>query len=119
MLSWRFETGDHNKGKGETHMKLKQLAQRTSSKKEAKETSFECFAPTAKRVSLAGTFNNWNTGACALRKDRNGNWHATLSLKPGRYEYLFFVDGAWQCDPHIKECVPNSFGTQNCVITVQ
>lgn len=100
-------------------MKLKQVGERTSTKQGARVTSFEYFAPAANRISLAGTFNDWNTEACILRKDRNGNWHATLSLKPGRYEYLFFVDGAWQCDPHIKECVPNPFGSSNCVITVQ
>ena len=99
-------------------MALKQLAKRRSTKQETKEVAFELFAPTAKRVNLAGTFNEWNVEECSLKKDRNGNWHATRSLAPGRYEYLYWVDGAWQCDPHQKECVPNPFGSWNCVITV-
>ena len=93
--------------------------QKTAKGRTNKEISFEFFAPLARRVCIAGTFNNWNTEACLLRKDRNGNWHTMLSLKPGRYEYLFFVDSGWQCDPRVKECVPNPFGTWNCVINIE
>ena len=100
-------------------MELKQLAGRRSAKQETKKITFEYFAPSARRVCLAGTFNDWNVEALPLRKDRNGNWQTTLSLKPGRHEYLFFVDGAWQCDPQPKECVPNPFGSWNCVINIE
>ena len=100
-------------------MKLNQLAQRTPKKRETRETTFGYFAPSVKRVCLAGTFNNGNVEACPLRKDRNGNWQVTLSLEPGRYEYLLFADGTWQCDPNARGCVPNAFGTQNCVINIE
>lgn len=100
-------------------MKLSQPIRFKASKKAEREVRFEYFAPSAERICLAGTFNNWDVEACPLRKDRNGNWHETLFLEPGRYEYLFFVDGSWQCDPHIKECVPNPFGSWNCVVRVE
>ena len=89
--------------------------------KEAREkVSFEYYAPEAKAVFLAGTFNDWNQTACALKKARDGKWTAALTLAPGRYEYRYLVDGAWECGQGTSvECVPNVFGSWNCVVTVQ
>jgi hypothetical protein len=42
-----------------------------------------------------------------------------MSLKPGRYEYKFFVDGSWVNDPKSPAAVYNSFGTQNSVVEVK
>lgn len=84
-----------------------------------KTAEFKIYAPQAKRVSLAGSFNSWNTRILCAKKDSQGNWTAKVSLKPGRYEYKFFIDGSWLNDPHCTSCVPNSFGTQNCVIEVR
>ena len=105
-------------GKKEKKMELKQLARSKTGKKQTQKVSFEYFAPSARSVFVAGTFNNWNQEVCPLKKDRNGRWQTALPLAPGRYEYLYFVDGAWQCDPQSKECVPNPFGSWNCVVTV-
>jgi 1,4-alpha-glucan branching enzyme len=84
-----------------------------------KATEFKFFAPQAKRVSLAGTFNKWNTKTLAAKKDEQGNWAVRLSLKPGKYEYKFFVDNNWANDPRCNSCVTNAFGTQNCTIEVK
>ncbi|HTL47381.1 MAG TPA: isoamylase early set domain-containing protein [Verrucomicrobiae bacterium] len=84
-----------------------------------KAVEFEFFAPEAKEVRLAGGFNLWNPEATPLKKSKNGKWKATLHLEPGRYEYRFWVDGDWQNDQRTVECVPNPFGTWNCVLTVQ
>lgn len=84
----------------------------------AKKMTFEYYAPLANRVSLAGSFNRWDPEACPLKKDRAGKWILSLSLPPGRYEYRYFVDGAWENDQRPVECVPNAFGSWNCVITV-
>jgi hypothetical protein len=54
-----------------------------------------------------------------MKKDKNEKWTTTLSLKPGRYEYRFFVDGNWENDPQCSCCVPNVFGSQNCVKVVE
>lgn len=85
----------------------------------SKTAEFKLHAPAAKRVSLAGSFNNWNTRALSAKKDANGNWAVKVNLKPGRYEYKFLVDGSWTNDPKCNSCVSNSFGTQNCVIEVK
>jgi len=76
---------------------------------------FEFSAPEAKDVSLAGSFNQWNTQSNPMKKDKKGVWKATLSLEPGSYEYRFFVDGKWENDPSCASCVINEFGGKNCV----
>jgi 1,4-alpha-glucan branching enzyme len=72
-------------------------------------------APEAGKVSLAGDFNNWDTLASSMKKDKKGIWQVIVNLKPGRYEYRFFVDEKWEKDPSCTECVPNDFGSMNCV----
>lgn len=76
------------------------------------------FAPQAKKVYLAGTFNNWNTESHPMTKDKEGYWRISLELPPGRYEYKFFVDGNWYNDPNAKEIVNNVWGSENSVIIV-
>jgi 1,4-alpha-glucan branching enzyme len=84
-----------------------------------KKVQFEFPAPEAKEVYLVGNFNNWDANAKPMKKDKNGIWKAALSLKPGRYEYRFLVDGNWENDPGCSCCVPNEFGSQNCVRVVE
>ena len=92
-------------------------ASRTASK--AKTMQFKLYAPQAKRVSLAGSFNNWDTKALSAKKDSKGNWVVKVNLRQGKHEYKFFVDGSWLNDPRCTSCVANSFGTQNCTIEVR
>ena len=80
---------------------------------------FKLLAPKAKKVSIAGTFNNWDTSASVAQKDTKGNWQVKLSLKPGRYEYKFVVDGNWMNDPKSSSSVYNSFGSQNSLIEIK
>jgi len=82
-------------------------------------TQFKLSAPQAKKVVLSGSFNNWETKSIGAKKDAKGNWSVKLDLRPGRYEYKFLVDGNWVNDPRCNSCVPNSFGSHNCVIEVK
>jgi 1,4-alpha-glucan branching enzyme len=84
-----------------------------------KPAEFKLYAPAAKRVSVAGSFNNWNTKRLSAKKDSKGNWVVKCNLKPGRHEYKFIVDGSWINDPKCMSCVSNAFGSQNCVIEVK
>ncbi|MCM8792137.1 MAG: glycogen-binding domain-containing protein [Candidatus Omnitrophica bacterium] len=94
------------------------MARKSASMK--KTINFKLFAPTAKKVAVAGTFNNWNTDSLLAKRDTRGNWTAKISLPPGRYEYKFVVDNSyWIEDPNCKIRVPNSLGSQNCVIEVK
>lgn len=85
----------------------------------SKPAEFKFFAPQAKKVNLAGSFNNWNTREIAAKKDTSGSWSVKLNLKPGKYEYKFLVDGNWVNDPRCASCVPNTFGTQNCILELK
>lgn len=76
------------------------------------------YQPKAKEVRLAGSFNNWDSGATPLRSDGEGRWEVELSLMRGRYEYRFVVDGNWTDDPLAAAYVANPFGTLNCLLLV-
>ncbi len=84
-----------------------------------KPVEFKFYAPQAKRVSLAGNFNKWDTSALSAKKDSKGNWVTKVNLRPGRYEYKFIVDGTWLTDPRCINYSTNAFGTQNCVIDIK
>lgn len=58
-------------------------------------------AASAKSVTLAGTFNGWDTKTQPLTGPDNEGFYSTrLALKPGSYEYKFVVDGqTWFADP--------------------
>jgi len=79
---------------------------------------FRIYYPKAKRVSIAGSFNNWDTKKNLAKKDLKGNWTFKVDLKPGRYEYKFFVDGSWINDPN-SNTISNAFGTQNSIVEVR
>jgi 1,4-alpha-glucan branching enzyme len=80
---------------------------------------FSFYAPAAKSVTIAGSFNAWDIRKDSLAgPDNNGVWTIVLSLSPGRYEYLFIVDGKdWQPDPSVP-AVDDGFGGKNSVLLV-
>ncbi len=63
---------------------------------------FQLAAPGAHSVALVGDFNDWTRDAITLRPaGKPGVWTASVSLKPGRHEYAFIVDGKrWVADPY-------------------
>jgi 1,4-alpha-glucan branching enzyme len=83
-----------------------------------KRVSFALFAPDAKRVTVSGTFCDWQTDVYPMAKDSTGTWKTTRPLEWGRYEYRFFVDGQWRDDPNCTERVANPHGSFNCVLRV-
>jgi 1,4-alpha-glucan branching enzyme len=99
----------------------KRLAGENTTKGEdvPRKVQFELSAPEAREVFVAGEFNNWDARATGLKKDKNGLWKITLPLTPGKYEYRFLTDGKWENDPSCSGCVPNKFGSQNCVRIVE
>ena len=80
--------------------------------------SLELVKPSAKQVCVAGSFNEWKPETTPLTQKGNGRWVGDLSVKPGRHEYLFVVDGQWLPDPNAKETVQNPFGGKNSVLIV-
>jgi 1,4-alpha-glucan branching enzyme len=81
-------------------------------------TPFAFDAPAARHVALAADFNNWDPKAGLMQIGLDGIWRLSVALKPGRYEYRFFVDEVWCDDPAAQQKAANSLGTQNCVCIV-
>jgi hypothetical protein len=52
----------------------------------------------AAKVFLTGDFNNWNTKMDGMVR-RGGAWELRLYLIPGKYRYMFVVDGQLMPDP--------------------
>ncbi len=86
---------------------------------ETKPTEFKLYAPGAKKVTVAGSFNKWDAKKLAAKKDNKGNWLAKVALTPGRYEYKFVVDENWTNDPRCTTSVANPLGSHNSVIEVK
>ncbi len=83
-----------------------------------KRVSFALEAPDAQKVSLMGDFNNWNSKAHLMMKDKKGVWSKTIYIAPGRYEYKFFVDREWWNDSNNEQTVFNNFGSINNVLSI-
>lgn len=75
-------------------------------------------APDAKRICVAGTFNDWQPDAAPMQPQADGLWTIGLELPPGTYEYRFVVDGCWCDDPNATETASKSFNGQNAVLRV-
>jgi 1,4-alpha-glucan branching enzyme len=73
----------------------------------------------AREVALAGSFNQWDREQHKLTgPDPKGRWTITLPLAPGRYEYLFVVNGIdWVPDPAAPS-VSDGLGGRNSILLV-
>ena len=80
---------------------------------------FVLHAPGAKRVTVAGTFNQWDQNAAPLiPAGTDGVWMTTLALPVGQHQYAFVVDGRrWVADP-AAPAVDDGFGRRNSVVAV-
>ena len=89
-----------------------------SKAKRKKSVNFRLSAPEAQNVFLVGDFNNWDVNSHPLKASK-GTWKTSIKLMPGRYEYRFLVDGDWQNDPNCTTFIPNPYGSENCVLTLE
>jgi hypothetical protein len=80
---------------------------------------FIFYAPGARTVSVAGTFNQWNPAAAPLVPTTSpGVWTTTVALPLGQHQYAFVVDGMrWVPDP-AAPTVDDGFGQRNSVVAV-
>jgi 1,4-alpha-glucan branching enzyme len=80
---------------------------------------FVCNAPDAKRVQVAGDFNQWNSDDGDMVASRTpGVWQKELKMTPGRYAYRLVIDGRWQSDPANPYVESNPYGELNSVVEV-
>lgn len=71
----------------------------------------------AKKIFLAGDFNNWNPTTLAMKKEGDG-WMIPVHLSIGKHRYKFIVDGEWIKDPYNKLWEQNEFGTGNSIVWI-
>jgi hypothetical protein len=71
----------------------------------------------AKKVYLAGNFNDWQSEKLQMKQTATG-WELPVYLANGTYTYKFVVDGNWQYDAANPERVPNEFDDYNSVVHV-
>ena len=73
----------------------------------------------AKTVCLTGSFNQWAPQAHCMKKEKS-IWKLSLSLPPGRYQYLFLIDDqVWKLDPGATLMEENGFGSKNSILVVE
>ena len=68
----------------------------------------------AKKIMLAGNFNDWKPDALSMTRTDSG-WIARVKLGPGKYWYKFIVDGNWTTDPDNRQSENDGKGNINSV----
>lgn len=70
-------------------------------------------------VSIAGSFNDWDSCSKVLvDKSLDGDYEIAMLLPKGVYEYKFCVNDRWCVDPENPNFITNSHGTLNSVVEV-
>lgn len=79
---------------------------------------FEFNDPAARKVCIAGTFNDWHPEVSEMISFGSGLWVKDLDLPSGAYEYRLVVDRKWITDPRCSRSAPNPFGETNSLLFV-
>ena len=77
--------------------------------------------PDAASVAIAGEFNDWDTKAHLMKRQKNGDYTITLELEAGReYQYRYLIDNSrWENDYHADRYVKSPFGDcDNSVVCI-
>ena len=82
--------------------------------------SMRADATQVQSIAVVGDFNDWDPNRNLLTDVNNdGLWTVTLKLEPGRYEYMFIIDGQkWVPDPSAYQYVNDGFGNKNAVLEI-
>jgi 1,4-alpha-glucan branching enzyme len=69
-------------------------------------------------VHLVGEFNDWETAATPMKRNKKGAYRATIDLEPGQsYQFRYLVNNKnWCNDWNADLYVPGNFGEDNCVV---
>lgn len=84
------------------------------------KVTFSIPAEEAKKVSVVGSFNDWNAKKAPLKKLKNGTFKGTVDLETGSsYEFKYVVDGAFVNDDAADAYAWSDFaGADNSVVNV-
>ena len=84
------------------------------------KVTFTIEAEDAKKVSLVGSFNEWNVKSTPLKKLKNGTFKGTVDLDvENSYEFKYVVDGDYINDSAADSYAWSDFASaENSVVTV-
>ena len=84
------------------------------------KVTFSLPAEDAKKVSVVGSFNDWNTKNAPLKKLKNGTFKGTVDLESGStHEFKYVVDGVYVNDAAADAYAWNDYaGAENGVINL-
>ena len=71
---------------------------------------FSFVSPTASDVSIAGDFNDWQTGQFGMTRQADGTWIARMRLPAGEFKFRYCADGQWYTDYAAFGVEPGRFG---------
>lgn len=74
----------------------------------------------ADSACILGSFNDWSADKHPMKLDaKKGVWTKSVSLKPGRYEFRYLVDGErWLNDESADGTAETPFLSENSVVVV-
>lgn len=76
------------------------------------KVTFALEAKEAQNVAVVGSFNDWNTEATQLTKQKNGTFKGTVDLeKDNSYEFRYVVDGNYVNDDQADSYQWNEFAS--------
>ena len=87
-------------------------------KKDGEDMLFSAKFTEARKVMIAGDFNNWTPISTPMLRSKEGTWQMRLPLPQGRYRYRLVVDGKWMTDPNNTAVETNQFGELNNIVEV-
>lgn len=84
------------------------------------KVTFSIEAEEAKKVSVVGSFNEWNEKKAPLKKLKNGTFKGTVDLEnDNSYEFKYIVDGNYVNDAAADAYAWNDYaGAENSVVNV-
>ena len=84
------------------------------------KVTFTVEAEAAKKVSIVGSFNEWNEKATPLKKLKNGTFKGTVDLDAeNSYEFKYVVDGDYVNDTAADSYIWSEYASaENSVVSV-
>jgi len=84
------------------------------------KVTFTVEADEAKKVSVVGTFNEWNEKATPLKKLKNGTFKGTVDLAAeNSYEFKYIIDGNYVNEPAADSYAWSDYASaENSVVSV-
>jgi hypothetical protein len=84
------------------------------------EVVFTLYNEDAKDICIIGSFNNWEPGVTAMKKEKDGMWQAVVLLPKGKYSYKFLINKNTKItDPASQLFEADGFGGMNSIRLVK